>query len=129
MTSTTTTADVCCFAPNAGSLHHPDGALAASLIARFGSYAVTAQGELVCIARPQEWTDQRFSDWHLIAVDQLNAQAMLNLITVVEHLFNLKRGTLSAESIGPALKLAAAAVNQSLSDLAIRISPGPATAP
>lgn len=129
MTTTTPEHSTCYFAPNAGTLHQRDGAVAATLIARYGSYAVTAQGALVCIYRTEEWSDQRFSDWQPIDVSRLNAEAMRNLITVIEHLFNLRRGTLSADSIGPALQLAAAAVNQSLSDLAARISTGTGSAP
>lgn len=129
MTTSAPELSACHFAPNAGTLHRRDGTLTAMLIARYGTYAVTAQGALACIARPEEWSDQRFSDWQLIDVATLDAEAMRNLITVIEHLFNLRRGTLSADSIGPALQLAAAAVNQSLSDLAARISPGTGPAP
>lgn len=111
------------FAPFAGALYSTTGELVTCLVARHHNIAITASGSLVTIDRPSEWLDDTFTSWHELPLHDLNADAMAHAIAIVEHLLCLPRGTLSAESLPPALMAMAAGVSLTLKGFQERITP------
>lgn len=127
MSSTTHAAPTCAFAPFAGHLIGADGQIDCMLLARLDRTAVTSRGELVLIDRPTEWFDG-FQSWYVLPLSELEADQMRSAISLVEVMYHLPTGTLSAESIGPCLQVAAQAVNATLGSLRDRFTGLPAAA-
>lgn len=113
----------------AGVLHAPfagsivDGDRAIPLVARYDHSAITADGRLVIIDRPSEWPDQTFPSWMELQLPRLNPDQMASACSLVEFMLDLQHGLLSADSIGPALTVAAACCSGSLVQLQQRLTP------
>lgn len=113
----------------AGVLHAPfagtilDGARAVPLVVRFDISAITADGRLISIDRPSEWPDQTFPSWVELPLQRMGVDQMAAACSLVEHMLDLPRGTLSAESLQPALMVAAACCSGSLLQLQLRLNP------
>lgn len=113
----------------AGVLHAPfagtilEGDRAVPLVVRFDLSAITADGRLVSIDRPSEWPDQTFPSWVELQLQRMGADQMAAACSLVEHMLDLPHGTLSAESLQPALKVAAACCSGSLLQLQLRLNP------
>lgn len=113
----------------AGVLHAPfagsivDGDRSIPLIARFDNSAITSDGRLVMLDRPSEWPDQTFPSWMELRLSRLNADQMASACNIVECMLDLQHGLLSADSLAPALAVAAACCSGSLMQLQQRLSP------
>lgn len=95
-------------APFAGSII--DGDAVIPLAVRFDQAAITADGRLVAIDRPLEWIDDSFQSWYEHDLSTMGPDQMRTACKLVESMLQLKDGTLSAESLQPALTVAAACV-------------------
>lgn len=113
----------------AGVLHAPfagsilDGERIIPLVVRFDLSAITADGRLISIDRPSEWPDQTFPSWIELQLQHMGADQMAAACSLVEHMLDLSHGTLSAESLRPALAVAAACCSGSLLQLQLRLNP------
>ena len=100
--------------PYAGHLlDHHGGTV--PLVVRLNNAAITIDGALVHL--DQAAPDYRFSlptwpygDWHVLPLHAMDADRMRSAIMLCEVMLCLPAGTLSAESIRPALLAAAAGV-------------------
>lgn len=101
------------YAPCAGSVKDDLGAIV-PLLFRYNSNAVTADGRLILIDRPEEWPDGMFPSWRTLSPDQMNAEQMAAACSLLELMLLLPKGTLSADSLAPSLKVAAACCNGTL---------------
>jgi len=77
-------------------------------VVRFDISAIAADGRLVSIDRPTEWPDQAFPSWMELQLQRMGPDQMAAACSLVEHMLDLPHGTLSAESLMPSLKVAAA---------------------
>jgi len=102
-------------APFAGAI--VEGDTIVPLAVRFDQAAITSDGRLVAIDRPSEWIDDTFHSWHAHDLARMGADQMQCACQLVESMLHLKKGTLSAESLQPALAVAAACVAGSLYQL------------
>lgn len=113
----------------AGVLHAPfagsilDGEHLVPLVARFELTAITADGRMVTIDRPSEWPDQNFPSWVELQLDRMTADQMAAACSLVECMLDLPRGTVSADSLRPALVVAGACCSGSLYQLQLRLNP------
>lgn len=73
------------------------------LCARFHDFAITCEGALVVIDRPDEWPDGTFGSWAEVDLDGLDENAMGWLLSLVEHLIDFPRGLLGRDCLLPAL--------------------------
>lgn len=108
-------------APFAGSIVETDRVI--PLVARYDHSAITADGRLVIIDRPSEWPDHNFPSWMELQLPRLNSSQMASACNLVEFMLDLQHGLLSADSIGPALAVAAACCSGSLMQLQQRLTP------
>lgn len=102
-------------APFAGSILEGDKAV--PLAVRFDRVGVSADGRLIAIDRPTEWLDDLFHSWYAYDLDGMGPDQMASACTLVESMLDLRPGTLSAESLRPALLVAAACVGGTLIQL------------
>lgn len=108
-------------APFAGTIL--DGERCMPLVVRFDATAITADGRLVAIDRPSEWIDDMFTSWHVHDLHGLGPDQMRAACELVESILQLRAGTLSAESLQPALAVAAACVSGTIGQLERRLEP------
>jgi hypothetical protein len=108
-------------APFAGSILDADRVI--PLVVRFNMSAITADGRLISIDRPSEWPDQTFPSWIELQLQRMGADQMAAACSLVEHMLDLPYGILSAESLKPALAVAAACCSGSLLQLQLRLNP------
>lgn len=108
-------------APFAGSILDRERII--PLVVRFDLSAITADGRLISIDRPSEWPDQTFPSWIELQLQHMGADQMAAACSLVEHMLDLPHGTLSAESLRPALAVAAACCSGSLLQLHLRLNP------
>lgn len=113
----------------AGVLHAPfagsiiDGDRAVPLVARFNQSGITSDGRLIVLDRPDEWPDQNYPSWMELQLERLDANQMAAACNIVECMLDLRHGLLSADSLAPALAVAAACCSGSLVQLKQRLSP------
>jgi hypothetical protein len=93
------------------------------LVVRFDHVAITADGRLVAIDRPSEWIEDTFQSWHALDLLGMGPDQMRSACQLVESMLHLKRGTLSADSLQPALVVAAACVAGTLHQLNQMMAP------
>lgn len=108
-------------APFAGAIL--EGKYCTPLVVRFEATGITADGRLVAIDRPVEWLDGVFASWHAHDLQSLGSDQMRAACELVETILQLKAGTVSAESLQPALMVAAACVSGTIQQLQRRLEP------
>jgi hypothetical protein len=99
-------------APFAGAIL--EGGALVPLAVRFDHTAITSDGRLVTIDRPSEWIDDTFHSWHALDLARMGPDQMRCACQLVESMLHLRTGLLSADSLQPALAVAAACVAGSL---------------
>jgi hypothetical protein len=102
-------------APFAGTLIDGDGLV--PLVVRFDRTAITSDGRLVAIDRPSEWIDGMFRSWYALDLATLSVDQMQCACQLIESILGIKKGRLSADSLQPAMEVAAACVAGTLQQL------------
>lgn len=94
-----------CYAFDAGTLAvgAPENLDDIHLVARYQAFAISCEGGLIIIDRPEEWPNNRFGNWSEIDISSLDAEEMVNILAWVEFLIGFPSASLDAETLKTAL--------------------------